>query len=64
MTLVGHRKIAPISAKMLISVKLLTNFVIIIIHQVQYMKSSASESKPFQRPDSGLGERTAEPFQI
>ena len=39
---------------MLISVKLLTKYVIIIImHWVWYMKSSVSESKPFQSRSKG-----------
>ena len=36
-----------------ISVKLLTEYVIIIMQQVRYMKSSASESKPFQSRSKG-----------
>ena len=40
---------------MLILLKLLTKYVIIIsfMHQVRYMKSSASESKPFQSHSKG-----------
>ena len=52
---------------MLISVNLLTKYVINKIrHLVRYMKSSASESKPFQRRNSrpGQAKRTPEPFQI
>ena len=56
---------------MLISVKLLTKYVIRFMHQVRYMKSWASESKAFQSPSKdeipGRARRkelTAEPFQI
>ena len=38
---------------MLISVKLLTKYVKLIMHKVRYMKSSASESKQFQSRSKG-----------